>query len=44
MRVTKSEFNELFELVKDDIARDNSTSREGIGAKEQLVITLRYVD
>ena len=42
MRVTKTEFYEIFDMVKDELSRDNSTSREGIGAKEQLVITLRY--
>lgn len=41
MRVTRTEFYEILDLIKDDISRDDSTSRDGVGPEEQLVITLR---
>ncbi|XP_063675199.1 uncharacterized protein LOC134811961 [Bolinopsis microptera] len=43
MRLTKRQFYEVLALIEDDIAKDSSTSRIGISAKEQLMVTLRYL-
>ena len=43
MRLTKSQFNQVLDLIKNDISSDGSISREGILAKEKLVVTLRHL-
>ena len=41
--ITLRQFYEVLALIKDDIAKDGSTSRKGISADEQLMVTLRYL-
>ena len=36
-------FPSVLALIEDNIAKDGSTSRRGISAKEQLMVTLRYL-
>ena len=43
MRLTKSQFNQVLDLIKNDISSDGSIFREGILAKEKLVVTLRHL-
>ena len=43
MRLTKRQFHEVLVLIEDDIAKDGSNSRNGLSAKEQLMVTLRYL-
>ena len=43
MRLSKSQFFEVLGLIEDDISTDNSTSRDGIPAKEKFMVTLRFL-
>ena len=39
MRLNKSQFFEVLGLIEDDISTDNSTSRDGIPAKEKFMVS-----
>lgn len=42
-RMTPQIFNELHELIKDDIRKQNTYFRRAIGTEERLAICLRYM-
>ena len=42
MRVNKTQFHELLELIREDISTEDSMARDGISAETKLMITLRY--
>lgn len=43
MRLTKQQFFEVLEFIKDDISTDGSKSRRSITPMEKLMVTLRYL-
>lgn len=43
MRLSKSQFFEVLGMIEDDIHTNKSTSRDGISAKEKLMVTLRFL-